>query len=101
MIGARLRARKEKMMAKASKKREPREWSDSGPIGSVAEARWQEEQHGFRIDAFLRSRGWGHTSSTPGSLWLWTKRIAGKTYYVDRASAMRMEASLDAGLHAR
>jgi len=90
-----VRAMKGNVMPKRAKKRELREWSDAGPIGSVAEARWQEEQHGYRIDAFLRSRGWGHTSSTPGSLWLWTKLIGGETYYVDRGTAMHMEATLE------
>lgn len=26
--------------------------------------------------AFLRGRGWNHTSHTPGCLWLWEKDIA-------------------------
>jgi hypothetical protein len=72
-----------------------REWTDAGNIGSTAEVRWQEEQLGFRIDAFLRSRGWAKTSSTPGSLWLWTKPIKGEKYYVEQATALRMEATLE------
>lgn len=82
-------------MTKRTKKQAVREWTDAEAIGSVAEARWQEEQLGFRIDAFLRSRGWGHTSSTPGSLWLWTKLIKGHEYFVPRDTAMHMEATLE------
>jgi hypothetical protein len=57
-------------MGAAKKKPTVREWSDAGPIGSASEVTWQKEQLGFRIDAFLRSRGWTHTSSTPGCFWM-------------------------------
>jgi hypothetical protein len=80
-------------MAKPSKKQSVREWSDAGPIGSVAEAKWQGEQLSFRVDVFLRSRGWKHTSSTPGSYWLWGKTIDGKTLWVDQAHALGIESS--------
>jgi hypothetical protein len=77
----------------AKKKREPREWTDADPIGSTSEARWQEEQLGFRIDAFLHKRGWSHTSSTPGSFWMWHKKIKGVPMYVDREHALAIERS--------
>ena len=77
------------------KKCEPREWTDAGPIGSTSEARWQEEQLGFRLDAFLRKRGWAHTSSTPGSFWMWTKLVNGQEMYVDRDHALAIERHLE------
>jgi len=74
-------------------KKEPRDWTDSGAIGSTGEAQWQTEQLRFRIEAFLRSRGWKHTSSTPGSYWLWHKTIDGVPLYVDRDHALGIESS--------
>ena len=82
-------------MGKPAKKREPREWTDAGPIGSVSEAKWQGEQLQFRVDAFLRSRGWQFTSSTPGSYWLWSKVVDGNPIYVDHAHALGIERSLE------
>lgn len=35
----------------------------------------EREMLEFAIDAFLRSKGWTHTSSTPGCLWLWCKTL--------------------------
>jgi hypothetical protein len=83
----------EAAMRAVAKRKTVREWSDAGAIGSVAEARWQGEQLSFRVDAFLRSRGWEHTSSTPGSYWLWGKTIDGKAFWVDQAHALGIEAS--------
>jgi len=82
-------------MGAAKKKPTVREWSDAGPIGSTSEARWQEEQLVFRVDAFLRSRGWADTSSTPGCFWMWTKMIKGQEMYVTREHAMGIEAHLE------
>ena len=82
-------------MGVAKKKPSVREWSDAGAIGSVAEAKWQGEQLQFRVDAFLRSRGWTHSSSTPGSFWMWSKTIDGQTYYVGHANALGIESSLE------
>jgi hypothetical protein len=83
------------MRARMPMTREAREWSDADAIGSTSEVRWQKEQLGFRIDAFLRKCGWTHTSSTPGSLWLWTKLIDGHAFYVDRDTAVAMQKSLE------
>ena len=82
-------------MGARAKKKTVREWSDAGPIGSMSEARWQSEQLGFRIDAFLRSRGWAHTSATPGSFWLWTKIVNGQELYVDQSHAVSIEGHLE------
>jgi hypothetical protein len=70
-------------------------WSDAGPIGSTSEARWQEEQLGVRIDAFLRERCWKQTSSTPGYFWMWHKTINGCAIYVSRDHAMAIERALE------
>ena len=80
-------------MGAAKKKTTSREWSDDGDIGSGSEARWQKDQWSVRVDAFLRKRGWNHTSSTPGSYWLWNKVIDGKSLYVDQGHALSIEAS--------
>jgi hypothetical protein len=80
-------------MSNVAKAKAASEWSEAGSIGSTGEARWQEEQLGFRVDAFLHSRGWRHTSSTPGSYWLWHKTIDGVPLYVDRKHAMGIERS--------
>ena len=88
-------------MGAAKKKPTVREWSDAGAIGSVAEAKWQGEQLQFRVDAFLRSRGWTHSSSTPGSFWTWSKTIDGRTYYVGHAWALGIESSLEPKRHRR
>ena len=77
----------------AKKRRETREWTDADPIVNPSEARWQEEQLGFRIDAFLAKRGWKHTSSTPGSFWMWHKTIDGVPMYVNREHALGIERS--------
>jgi hypothetical protein len=63
-----------------------------GKIRCVADLRWLEEQLGFAKDAFLRKRGWTHSSSHPGSLWLWSKTINGVAYHgVSRSTALHME----------
>jgi hypothetical protein len=43
----------------------------------------------------LRAAGWKHTSSTPGSYWMWEKEMEGKTYLVDQATAVRIQENLD------
>ena len=82
-------------MGKPAKKQTVREWSNAGPIGSASEAMWQEEQLGFRIDAFLRSRRWAHTSTTPGRFWMWHKTIEGVSMYVDRDHAVSIERAIE------
>jgi hypothetical protein len=80
-------------MGKPAKRQTVRAWSDAGDIGSTGEARWQEEQLRFRVEAFLRKRGWTHTSSTPGSFWMWFKNIDGVPMYVTQQHAMSIERS--------
>ena len=42
-------------------------------------------------DKFLRSRGWHHTSNTPGSYWLWCREWGGTTLMVSADTAFAME----------
>lgn len=43
----------------------------------------------------LISRGWEHTSQTPGCLWMWSKKLVdGRTILVDKPRALMMEAHL-------
>lgn len=39
----------------------------------------------------LRKAGWLHTSSTPGSRWMWQKQIGGQIYSVSEAEAARIQ----------
>ena len=48
----------------------------------------------FRVDAWLRERGWKSTCETPGSYWLWQKTIDGKTYVTSKDLAERIERNL-------
>ena len=50
----------------------------------------------FGIAAFLRAKGWRHTSSTPGCFWLWEKTIDGRTFLTDRTHALGIQEALDA-----
>lgn len=42
---------------------------------TVEAVRYEREMLEFKVDAYLRSKGWEHTSSTPGCLWLWVKLV--------------------------
>lgn len=53
------------------------------------EAATQELRHA--AEAHLRSRGWKHTSSTPGSYWMWVAEIDGQKFMVDFIAAMRIQ----------
>lgn len=42
------------------------------------------------INDYLRSKGWVHTSATPGSYWLWQRKLDdGRIMLVDRETAIR------------
>lgn len=42
---------------------------------SLDDVRHEREMLEYEVDAFLRSKGWTHSSSTPGCFWLWCKTI--------------------------
>lgn len=83
--------------------------SIDGEIRTVEDLKWLDEQVGFAKDAFLRKRGWWHSSDNVGSLWLWSKTIESDVYErgklvgtksvayhgVSRDVALHMEATLD------
>ena len=58
------------------------------------------EQLRFAEEAWLRKQGWEHTSSTPGSYWLWDRDIGGRRVLVDTNMAIKMtrELELQAGV---
>lgn len=43
---------------------------------SYEDVQCAREELEFTVDRFLRSKGWVHTSSTPGSYWRWCKRVS-------------------------
>lgn len=58
----------------------------------VSEVEFAREQLEFRVDALLRKRGWKHTSSTPGCLWLWEKTLSdGRVMLVNKSTALYFE----------
>ncbi len=79
-------------------------------VGEVTHARVMLD---FEVDSFLRSKGWEHTSQTPGCLWLWTKLVTWTTLefpkkrgrwtkvkherlvMTDKEHALRIQSSLD------
>lgn len=58
---------------------------------------WFNEVYRLRRDAddevesALTKAGWEHTSSTPGSYWMWVKEIDGRSYCVPLATAARIQ----------
>lgn len=53
---------------------------------------FEKEQLDFKADALLREKGWKETSSTPGSLWLWERKLDdGRIVLVNKASAIHMQ----------
>jgi hypothetical protein len=47
------------------------------------------------VSKALRDSGWKHTSSTPGSRWMWQKEIDGRVYSVGRDEAERLQEHAD------
>jgi hypothetical protein len=61
-------------------------------LKNVDDVRYEREQLEFRVDAFLRTRGWKHSSSNPASIWLWEKALAdGRVVLVDKDAALQFE----------
>jgi hypothetical protein len=56
----------------------------------LADLENEKEQIDFQIDNLLRREGWEHSSSHPGCMWLWSKRIRGRMYHVPKETALRM-----------
>lgn len=59
------------------------------------EVEYRHELITNEVDHVLRKRGWTHTSSTPGCLWMWEKKLPdGRTILTNRECAMRFEQEL-------
>lgn len=70
--------------------------SDGPDIKCAMDARVQQEFLRFRIDAYLRGRGWIYTSDTPGNFWLWSRELDnGRTILVPRDTAISIQESLE------
>lgn len=68
------------------------EQCDGPDLDSAEDADIQREHLGFRIAAYLREKGWKHTSSTPGCFWLWEKTLAdGRVVLVNQDMAIGMQ----------
>lgn len=75
-------------------------------LKTVDDVRHEREMLEYEVDAFLRKKGWEHSSSTPGCYWLWSKELtwtnlAGQkvTRYVltDKATALSLQSAMDRG----
>jgi hypothetical protein len=65
-------------------------------IESKNDARYQREMLEYRVDAWLRSKGWKSTCDTPGSLWLWQRTLDdGRVALVNKSTAESMQAWFD------
>jgi len=63
---------------------------------NMAEVDYAEQQHGFAVADYLRTKGWKHTSDTPGSYWMWQREIAGRTLLVHQDTAVQIQRHLEA-----
>lgn len=70
------------------------QFHERGEIATVADVRYEREMLEYAVDAFLRSKGWKATCSTPGSFWLWTKTIDGREVLVDKETALSLTAHM-------
>lgn len=48
-----------------------------------------------RKEKYLRTKGWEHSSSTPGSRWMWFKEVDGRHYGCGADDAFRIQKSID------
>jgi hypothetical protein len=63
---------------------------------SVDDIRDAQCELNFAIDAYLTSKGWRHTSDTPNCTWVWVKEWRGQNIWVNRATAVDMQDSMEA-----
>lgn len=50
------------------------------------------EEVEFKVDAFLRARGWKSTCGNPASIWLWEKKLKdGRVLLADKDTALMFE----------
>ena len=52
----------------------------------------EREQLEFAVDAFLRSRGWHHSSNNPACIWLWERVLPdGRHILLSKEAALQFE----------
>jgi hypothetical protein len=66
-----------------------------GTFTSASEIEHAEEALGWKIDAFLRSKGWEQRSNTPGCYWMWHRTIGGVVYACHRDDAVSMQRAIE------
>jgi hypothetical protein len=45
-------------------------------------------------ESILEDRGWKRNCNNPCNFWLWEKKIHGKSYQVDRMTALKLEKAI-------
>ncbi len=59
-----------------------------------------KQEIGFAVDALLRTKGWEYTCDTPGSYWLWSRKLSdGRTLLVGRDTAISIQGAFDSGVY--
>jgi hypothetical protein len=66
-----------------------------GHFSSAREIASAQEDIGYKINSYLRQRGWEHTSTTPGCYWMWKRTIDGVVYMVDTDAAVRIQGTFE------
>ncbi len=66
-----------------------------GLLDQLNKIEQQHEDASSKLDTILRKRGWKYTSNTPGSIWLWEKKLPdGRTALVNVGTAIDFEKDL-------
>lgn len=61
----------------------------------IAENDWKHQDATYELESVMRHRGWEHTSSTPGCVWMWQKELpGGRVAIVPLATAVHFETEL-------
>lgn len=64
-------------------------------LDKLDEINSMHEDAGIEEQKLLTERGWEYTSDTPGSVWLWEKKLAdGRTLLVNTDTALTLETEL-------
>lgn len=65
------------------------------PLTEIDEIQRLRARADNKQNNWLVRRGWEHTSSTPGSYWMWRKEWEGKTFLVEEQTAARIQEHCD------
>ena len=55
----------------------------------------------WRVEAYLRAKGWEHTSATVDCCWRWFKKIKGRYYGCGTDEAFKIQDAIDREEYAR